>query len=116
MRRLRTACEKAKRNLSAAATATIEIDSLHEGIDFNSQITRARFEDLCADLFREALEPVEKVLKDASKGKSDIDEIVLVGGSTRIPKLQEMLTLFFNGKELNKSVNPDECVAYGAAV
>ena len=116
MRRLRTACEKAKRNLSSAATTNIEIDSLFDGIDFNSQITRARFEDLCADLFRDALDPVEKVLKDANKGKTDIDEIVLVGGSTRIPKLQEMLSHFFNGKELNKSVNPDECVAYGAAV
>ena len=116
MRRLRTACEKAKRNLSASATATLEVDSLFEGIDFNTSITRARFEDLCADLFRDALEPVEKVLLDAKKGKSDIDEIVLVGGSTRIPKLQEMLSQFFNGKELNKSVNPDECVAHGAAV
>ena len=116
MRRLRTACEKAKRNLSSAATATIEIDSLYEGIDFNSSITRARFEDLCAELFRKALEPVETVLKDSKKSKNDIHEIVLVGGSTRIPKLQEMLSSFFNGKELNKSVNPDECVAYGAAV
>ncbi len=116
MRRLRTACEKAKRNLSSSATASIEIDSLYEGIDFYSTITRARFEDLCSELFRQALEPVEKVLTDSKKSKSEIDEIVLVGGSTRIPKLQEMLSAFFNGKDLNKSVNPDECVAFGAAV
>ena len=116
MRRLRTACEKAKRNLSSSATATIEIDSLFDGCDFYSSITRARFEDLCADLFRKALDPVEQVLNDAKKSKSDIDEIVLVGGSTRIPKIQEMISSYFNGKELNKSLNPDECVAYGAAV
>ena len=116
MRRLRTACEKAKRNLSSAASSNIEVDSLFEGIDFYSSITRARFEDLCADLFRQALEPVENVLRDAKKSKDEIDEIVLVGGSTRIPKIQEMLSNFFNGKELNKSLNPDECVAYGAAV
>jgi L1 cell adhesion molecule like protein len=116
MRRLRTACEKAKRNLSSSATATVEVDSLFDGVDFYSSITRARFEDLCSDLFRKALEPVEQVLKDAKKCKNDIHEIVLVGGSTRIPKLQEMISSFFNGKELNKSLNPDECVAYGAAV
>ena len=116
MRRLRTACERAKRNLSSSATANIEVDSLFDGIDFYSSITRARFEDLCSDLFRKALDPVEQVIKDAKKSKNDIDEIVLVGGSTRIPKIQEMISSFFNGKELNKSLNPDECVAHGAAV
>merc|ERR1712038_2219972 len=116
LRRLRTACEKAKRTLSAAANANIEIDALFEGIDFYSSLTRARFEELCADLFRGTLEPVEKALRDAKIDKSKIDEIVLVGGSTRIPKVQKILTEFFNGKELNKSINPDEAVAYGAAV
>ena len=116
MRRLRTACEKAKRNLSSAASAAIEIDSLFDGIDLYSSITRARFEDLCSDLFRDALEPVERVLKDAKVSKAEVHEIVLVGGSTRIPKLQEMVSQFFNGKELNKSVNVDEAVAHGAAV
>ena len=116
MRRLRTACEKAKRNLSSAASASIEIDSLFDGVDLYSSITRARFEDLCSDLFRDALEPVERVLKDAKVSKADVHEIVLVGGSTRIPKLQEMVSQFFNNKELNKSVNVDEAVAHGAAV
>ena len=116
LRRLRTACEKAKRSLSASANTNIEIDSLYEGIDFYSSITRARFEDLCSDLFRGCLTPVEKVLTDAKLSKSDIDDIVLVGGSTRIPKVQQLLQDFFNGKELTKSINPDEGVAYGAAV
>jgi len=116
LRRLRTACEKAKRTLSASAQATIEIDSLFEGIDFYTSITRARFEDLCADLFRGTLEPVEKSLRDAKMDKADVHDIVLVGGSTRIPKIQKLLQDFFNGKELNKSINPDEAVAYGAAV
>jgi len=116
LRRLRTACERAKRTLSASAQANIEIDSLFEGIDFYTSITRARFEELCADLFRGTLEPVEKALRDAKVDKSSIDELVLVGGSTRIPKVQKLLTEFFNGKELNKSINPDEAVAYGAAV
>ena len=116
LRRLRTAAEKAKRALSSAATTTLEVDSLYDGVDFHTSITRARFEDLCSDLIRSAMEPVEKVLRDAKKGKNDIDEIVLVGGSTRIPKIQEMLSSWFGGKELNRSVNPDECVAYGAAV
>ena len=116
LRRLRTACERAKRTLSASAQANIEIDSLFEGIDFYTSITRARFEELCADLFRGTLEPVEKSLRDAKLDKSSIDEIVLVGGSTRIPKVQKLLTDFFNGKELNRSINPDEAVAYGAAV
>jgi heat shock protein 1/8 len=116
MRRLRTACERAKRNLSSSANAQIEIDSLFEGVDFYSSITRARFEDLCADLFRGTIEPVEKVLRDAKADKSSVDEVVLVGGSTRIPKIQELITNFFNGKEPCRSINPDEAVAYGAAV
>jgi len=116
LRRLRTACERAKRTLSASAQSNIEIDSLFEGIDFYTSITRARFEELCADLFRGTLEPVEKALRDAKMDKSSVDELVLVGGSTRIPKVQKLLTEFFNGKELNKSINPDEAVAYGAAV
>merc|ERR1712038_823390 len=116
LRRLRTACERAKRTLSASAQANIEIDSLFEGIDFYTSITRARFEELCSDLFRGTLEPVEKAMRDAKMDKSSIHDIVLVGGSTRIPKIQKLLQDFFNGKELNKSINPDEAVAYGAAV
>jgi L1 cell adhesion molecule like protein len=116
VRRLRTACERAKRTLSASAQASIEIDSLFEGIDFYTSITRARFEELCADLFRGTMDPVEKSLRDAKMDKSDIHEIVLVGGSTRIPKIQKLLQDFFSGKELNRSINPDEAVAYGAAV
>lgn len=116
IRRLRTACERAKRTLSSSAQAAIEIDSLAEGVDFYTNITRARFEELCIDLFRGCLEPVEKVLRDAKLSKSAVHDIVLVGGSTRIPKVQQLLQDFFNGKELNKSINPDEAVAYGAAV
>merc|ERR1719264_773432 len=116
VRRLRTACERAKRTLSASSQASIEIDSLFEGIDFYTSVTRARFEELNADLFRGTMEPVERALRDAKFDKSDIHEIVLVGGSTRIPKIQKLLQDLFNGKELNKSINPDEAVAYGAAV
>ncbi|KAK3519712.1 hypothetical protein QTP70_002677 [Hemibagrus guttatus] len=116
LRRLRTACERAKRTLSSSSQASIEIDSLYEGTDFYTSITRARFEELCSDLFRGTLEPVEKALRDAKMDKSQIHEIVLVGGSTRIPKIQKLLQDFFNGRELNKSINPDEAVAYGAAV
>ena len=116
MRRLRTACERAKRQLSSSANASIEIDSLFEGVDFYSSITRARFEDLCADLFRGTLEPVEKVLRDSKIDKGSVNEVVMVGGSSRIPKVNELLTSFFNGKEPNRSINPDEAVAYGAAV
>merc|ERR1712062_77515 len=116
LRRLRTACERAKRTPSASAQANIEIDSRFEGIDFYTSITRARFEELCSDLFRGTLEPVGKSLRDAKMDKSSIDDIVLVGGSTRIPKIQKLLSDFFNGKDLNKSINPDEAVAYGAAV
>nr|AQL57187.1 heat shock protein 70C1 [Thysanoessa inermis] len=116
LRRLRTACERAKRTLSSSTQASVEIDSLYDGVDFYTSITRARFEELCADLFRGTLEPVEKALRDARQDKSQIEDIVLVGGSTRIPRIQKLLQDFFNGKELNKSINPDEAVAYGAAV
>ena len=116
LRRLRTACERAKRTLSSSTQATIEIDSLFEGIDFNSQITRARFEELNMDYFRKTMAPVEKVLRDAKLSKSEVDEVVLVGGSSRIPKVQKLLQEFFNGKELCQSINPDEAVAYGATV
>ena len=116
LRRLRTACERAKRTLSSSTQATIEIDSLFEGIDFNSQITRARFEELNMDYFRKTMAPVEKVLRDAKLSKSQVDEVVLVGGSSRIPKVQKLLQEFFNGKELCQSINPDEAVAYGATV
>ena len=116
LRRLKTACEKAKRTLSTSSTANIEIDSLFEGIDFFTSITRAKFESLCMGLFQKCIQPVSKVLQDAGCSKSQVDEIVLVGGSTRIPKVQQMISDFFGGKELNKGVNPDEAVAYGAAV
>jgi L1 cell adhesion molecule like protein len=116
MRRLRNAAEIAKRTLSAATTANVELDSLYDGIDFITTITRAKFENLCDDLFRKTMKPVEQVLADSKMSKSQIDDIVLVGGSTRIPKIQQLLSDFFNGKELCKTINPDECVAYGAAV
>jgi len=116
LRRLRTACERAKRTLSSAAQTSIEIDSLFEGVDFYTSITRARFEELCSDLFRGTLDPVEKVLRDSKIDKNSVHEIVLVGGSTRIPKVQKLVSDFFGGKEPNKSINPDEAVAYGAAV
>ncbi|KAM3394335.1 hypothetical protein P3S68_003337 [Capsicum galapagoense] len=116
LRWLRTACERAKRTLSSTAQTTIEIDHLFEGIDFYSTITRARFEELNMDLFGKCMEPVEKCLRDAKMGKSYIHDVVIVGGSTRIPKVQQLLRDFFNGKELYKNVNPDEAVAYGAAV
>ncbi|RGB26518.1 70 kDa heat shock protein 3 [Rhizophagus diaphanus] len=116
IRRLRTACERAKCTLSASSRTSIEIDSLFEGIDFYTTLTRTRFEELNQDLFRSIIEPIERVLQDAKIDKSQINEIVLVGGSTRIPKIQRMISEFFNGKELNKSINPDEAAAYGAAV
>ena len=116
MRRLRTACERAKRNLSSSTSTTVEIDSLFDGIDMMSSITRARFEELCADVFKRTMDPVDKVLQDAKISKGDVDEIILVGGSTRIPKVQKMLSDYFNGKELCKSLNPDEAVAIGATV
>ncbi|CAI4989582.1 CGH_1_HP_G0066360.mRNA.1.CDS.1 [Saccharomyces cerevisiae] len=116
LRRLRTAAERAKRTLSSVTQTTVEVDSLFDGEDFESSLTRARFEDLNAALFKSTLEPVEQVLKDAKISKSHIDEVVLVGGSTRIPKVQKLLSDFFDGKQLEKSINPDEAVAYGAAV
>ncbi len=116
LRRLKTACEKAKRTLSSSATANLEIDSLYEGVDFFTSITRAKFESLCMPLFQKCIQPVSKVLQDAGCSKSEVHEIVLVGGSTRIPKVQQMISDFFGGKELNQGVNPDEAVAYGAAV
>ncbi|KAI1727487.1 hsp70 protein [Ditylenchus destructor] len=116
LRRLRTACEQAKRTLSSSTEATVEVDSLVDGIDFYSKISRARFEELCGDLFQKTLQPVEQALKDAKLSKSQIDEIVMVGGSTRIPKIQKMLKDFFSGKDLNLSINPDEAVAFGATV
>jgi L1 cell adhesion molecule like protein len=116
VRRLRTQCEKAKRILSSAHQAPIECETLSEGEDFNTNISRAKFEELCMDLFRKCMPPVENVLKDSGLAKGQIHEVVLVGGSTRIPKVQQMLSDFFNGKTLNRSINPDEAVAYGAAV
>ena len=116
IRRLRSACERAKRTLSNGTQTTVEIDSLFEGEDFNANITRARFEDLNAKAFNGTIQPVEQVLKDANIEKSKVDEIVLVGGSTRIPRIQKLLSDLFNGKKLEKSINPDEAVAYGAAV
>ena len=116
LRRLRTACERAKRTLSSSNTASIEVDQLYDGIDFYTSITRARFEELCSELFKKTLIPVERVIQDAKIDKTKIHEIVLVGGSTRIPKVRQLLQNYFNGKELNNSINPDEAVAYGAAV
>lgn len=116
LKRLRISCEKAKRTLSSSVSASIEIDSIYEGIDFYTTISRAKLESLCDDLFKSCLEPVEKVIRDAKMDKGSIHEVVLVGGSTRIPKIQKLLSDFFNGKELNKSINPDEAVAYGAAI
>ena len=116
LRRVRASCEKAKRALSAATQATVDIDALMDGEDLNVVITRSKFEDLCMDLFKKCLPPLESVLKDAKMSKSEINEVVLVGGSTRIPKIQQMVQEFFNGKEPNKGINPDEAVAYGAAV
>ncbi|XP_043656836.1 heat shock 70 kDa protein cognate 2 [Drosophila teissieri] len=116
LRRLRTACERAKRTLSSSTEASLEIDALHEGIDFYSKISRARFEELNMDLFRSTMQPVERALSDAKMDKKAIHDVVLVGGSTRIPKIQKLLQDLFGGKQLNLSINPDEAVAYGAAV
>ncbi len=116
LRRLRNQCERAKRTLSSTHQTTIEIEALFGGIDFQSTLTRARFEDLCGNFFRDCIPPVEKVLRASGLAKHEIDEIILVGGSSRIPKLQDLLSTFFNGKKLCKSINPDEAVAYGAAV
>lgn len=116
LRKLRTYCERAKRTLSAANQATVEIDSLYDGIDYSITITRSSFEMMCDALFKKTFEPVEKVLIDSGIDKRHIHEIVLVGGSTRIPKIRQMLSEYFGGKQLNESVNPDEAVAYGAAI
>jgi heat shock protein 1/8 len=116
MRRLKTACERAKRTLSSGSTASIELDSLFDGIDFFTSITRAKFESICMNLFQKCIDPVQKVLTDAKMSKSQVDDIVLVGGSTRIPKVQSLISEFFNGKELCQSINPDEAVAHGASV
>ncbi|KAM5572746.1 heat shock cognate 70 kDa protein-like [Rosa sericea] len=116
LRRLRTSCERAKRTLSSTVETTIQLDSFFEGIDFHTTITRAKFEEINLDLFKKCMEPVNQCLKDAKMDKSIIDDVVLVGGSTRIPKVQKLLQDFFNGKELCKSINPDEAVAYGASV
>jgi len=116
IRRLKTACERAKRTLSSTTNAMIELDSLYNGIDFHSTLSRARFEMLCNSQFQNCLKPVERVLRDAKMSKDSVDEVVLVGGSTRIPKVQELISKYFNGKELCQGINPDEAVAYGAAV
>jgi heat shock 70kDa protein 1/2/6/8 len=115
-RRLQNSCEKAKRTLSTSMNATIEVDALYEGNDFSITITRAKFEQLCEDLFKKAITPVDQVMKDAKMSKDMVHDIVLVGGSTRVPKIQQLLKDYFNGKELCQSVNPDEAVAYGAAI
>jgi len=116
LRRLRTACERAKRTLSSSMNACIEIDALMDNMDYNTTISRAKFEEMNMDYFRKCMEPVEKVIRDSKLSKSQIDEIVLVGGSTRIPKVQQLLSEYFGGKELCRSINPDEAVAYGATV
>ncbi len=116
LNRIRKVSESAKRSLSVSTQINIEVDSVHDGIDLKVPLTRAKFESLCSDIFQRTLAPVEKVLLDAKVSKSQVDEIILVGGSTRIPKVMELLTNFFNGKELCRSINPDEAVAYGAAV
>jgi L1 cell adhesion molecule like protein len=116
LRRLRTACERAKRTLSTSTQANIEIDALAEGVDFNMVITRAKFESLCDAAFKRTIAPLEQVIRDAKMSKDQIHEIVMVGGSTRIPKIRELVSSFFNGKKLNDSVHPDEAVAYGAAI
>ncbi|CAK9074256.1 unnamed protein product, partial [Durusdinium trenchii] len=116
IRRLRTQCERAKRQLSTQTSVTIEVDSLHDGADFSLRLSRAKFEELCMDYFKKAMEPVSQCLGDSGLPKSKISDVVLVGGSTRIPKVQELISSFFNGKHLCKEINPDEAVAYGAAV
>merc|ERR1711981_709454 len=116
VQKLRREVEKAKRALSATHSARIEIESFYDGEDFSETLTRAKFEDLNNDLFRGTLKPVQKVMEDGEMKKNEIDEIVLVGGSTRIPKIQQLVKEYFNGKEPSKGINPDEAVAYGAAV
>jgi L1 cell adhesion molecule like protein len=116
LRRLRTACERAKRALSSSTQATVEVDAFVEGVDLNVSVSRAKFEALCEALFRRTIAPLEQVLRDANMSKTDIHEVIMVGGSTRIPKIREMVSAFFHGKRLNDSVHPDEAVAYGAAI
>merc|ERR1712126_6514 len=116
VQKLRREVEKAKRTLSTSHQARIEIESLHDGMDFSESLTRAKFEELNMDLFRSTLKPVQKVLEDSDMQKKNIDEIVLVGGSTRIPKIQQLVKEYFGGKEPSRGINPDEAVAYGAAV
>jgi heat shock protein 5 len=116
LQKLKSEVEKAKRDLSSVIQVKITIENLIDGIDFDETLTRARLEELCADLFKKTMTPVQTVLDDAGLKKSDIDEVVLVGGSTRIPKIQSLIKEFFNGKEPNRGINPDEAVAYGAAV
>ena len=116
LKRLNIAAEKAKKTLSSATTTTVEVESLFDGIDYTAQLSRAKFEQLADSIFQRTIEPLNRLLQDAKMSKSDIHEIVLVGGTTRIPRVQELLSNYFNGKQLNKSLNPDEAVAYGAAV
>ena len=116
LQRIRKQCELAKRALSSATQTTVDVDAVHQGIDLSIPISRAKFEELCSDLFKRTLKPVARVLKDAGLKKADVDQVVLVGGSTRVPKVQSLLRDFFDGKELNQRINPDEAVAYGAAV
>merc|ERR1712151_99662 len=116
LQKLKTEIEKAKRSLSSTTQTTIEIDELVEGLDFKEPLSRAKFEELNNDLFKKTMDPVDKVLQDGGMKKSEIHEVVLVGGSTRIPKIQQLIKDFFNGKEPNKGINPDEAVAFGAAV
>ena len=116
LKRLNIAAEKAKKTLSSATTTTVEVESLFDGVDYTAQLSRAKFEQLADTIFNKTIEPLNKVLSDAKMSKSDIHEIVLVGGSTRIPRIRELLSNYFNGKQLNHSLNPDEAVAYGAAV
>lgn len=116
LRRIKTVGERAKRTLSSSVQTTIELDSIYDGIDLNISLSRAKLESLCSEIFNRILNPIDLVIKDADINKSDIEEIILVGGTTRIPKIQELLSNYFNGKELNKSINPDEAVAYGASI
>ena len=116
IRRIKTVSERAKRTLSSSVQTTIELDSIYDGIDLNISLSRAKLESLCSDIFNRILNPIDLVIKDADINKNDIEEIILVGGTTRIPKIQELLSNYFNGKELNKSINPDEAVAYGASI
>ena len=116
MAKLKSACERAKRSLSSSSQAFLEIDSLIDGMDFNSTITRAKFEQINGSLFQKCLDCVQNVLRDSKVSKDQVDEIVLVGGTTRIPKMQQLLSDYFGGKELCNSINPDEAVAYGATV